>query len=123
MDKVLSDLIRNEEFPNAEQLRLLQAFVNRLKLELLENLQHRVGASKEEPLLDVIHGYPGTGKSKLIEWMRKLMEVGLGWEHGIQFVCLACQNSMAARTNGFTFTVHYWSGIPARQVEGNGTWG
>ena len=51
--------------------------------------------------------------------MRKLMEDGLGWEHGIQFVCLAFQNAMAARINGFT--VHHWSGIPARHHEGKST--
>ena len=39
------------------------------------------------------------------------MEVGIGWTHGVQFVCLAFQNAMAALINGYT--VHHWSGIPA----------
>ena len=55
----------------------------------------------------------------MIAWMRELMEEGLGWEHGVQFVCLAFQNAMAAHINGFT--VHHWSGIPARNEEGSGT--
>ena len=45
------------------------------------------------------------------------MEEGLGWEHGVQFVCLAFQNAMAAQINGHT--VHHWSGIPARSDDGN----
>ena len=51
--------------------------------------------------------------------MRELMEKGLGWIHGIQFVCLAFQNAMAAQINGFT--IHHWTGIPSRAVEGNTT--
>ena len=51
--------------------------------------------------------------------MRERMEVGLGWIHGRQFVCLAFQNAMAAQINGFT--IHHWFGIPARAVDGNTT--
>ena len=67
----------------------------------------------------MIHGFPGTGKSRVISWMRKLMEEGLGWEHGVQFVCLAFQNAMAAQINGNT--LHHWTGIPCRAVDGNTT--
>ena len=45
------------------------------------------------------------------------MEEGLGWEHGVQFVCLAFQKAMDAAINGFT--VHHWSGIPTRDGDGN----
>ena len=88
-------------------------------MEVLEQQLQRVNTSDEEPLLDVVHGFPGTGKSRLIHWMRLLKEKGLGWQHGIHFVCLAFQNAMAARINGFT--IHHWSGIPTRQTDGNNT--
>ena len=91
--------------------------MRRLKVEWLEKQQGNVNQSPEEPLLDVVHGFPGTGKSAVIGWMRQLMEEGLGWEHGVQFVCLAFQNAMAAQINGHT--VHHWSGIPARNDDGN----
>ncbi len=39
--------------------------------------------------------------------------------HGVQFLCLAFQNAMAAHINGCT--IHHWSGIPARAVDGNTT--
>ena len=45
------------------------------------------------------------------------MEESSGWQHGVQFVCLAFQNAMAAHINGFT--IHHWSGIPARPKDGN----
>ena len=108
-----------DEHPNAEQQTFLEHFVRRLKVEVLEERQRTVGASRQEPLLDLVHGFPGTGKSRVIAWMRQLMEEGLGWIHGRQFVCLAFQNAMAAQINGFT--IHHWSGIPARAVDGNTT--
>ena len=51
--------------------------------------------------------------------MRTLMEDGLGWVHGTQFVCLAFQNAMAAHINGYT--IHHWSGIPTRPKHGKNT--
>ena len=88
-----------------------------MKVEYLEKQRGKVNRSPGEPLLDLVHGFPGTGKSAIIAWMRQLMEEGLGWEHGVQFVCLAFQNAMAAQINGHT--VHHWSGIPARSDDGN----
>ena len=76
-------------------------------------------SSQEAPLLDLVHGLPGTGKSRVIAWMREIMETALGWTHGVQFVFLAFQNVMAASINGFT--LHHWSGIPAHYSEGHGT--
>ena len=75
-------------------------------MEVLEVLQRRVGESAEEPLLDLIHGFPGTGKSKVIQWMRTLMEDGLGWEHGVQYQCLATRNTMVALVG--SSTMHSW---------------
>ena len=99
--------------PNEEQRIFLQHFVQRTKLEVVEQQRERVNESSDEPLLDLMHGFPGTGKSRVIRWMRQLMEKGLGWEHGVQFVCLAFQNAMAAQING--------SGIPARALDGSNT--
>ena len=56
----------------------------------------------EEPLRGLIHGLPGTGKSQVIAWIRKFLEEALCWEHGVHFVCVAFQNSMAALIKGTT---------------------
>ena len=76
-------------------------------------------AAEGEPLFDLIHGVPGAGKSKLIGWLRQFFEEVLGWRHGVQFVCLAFQNVMAALVSGFT--VHHWAGIPIGEAEGTST--
>ena len=43
-----------------------------------------------------MHGIPGTGESQVINWICRFFEEALGWEHGVQFVCIAFQNRMAA---------------------------
>ena len=103
-------MIAAEGHPNAEQ-QTLEHLVRRLEVGVLEERQRTVGASRQEPLLDLVHGFPGTGKRRVITWMRQLMEDGLGWINGRQFVCLVFQNAMAAQINGFA--IHHWPGIPA----------
>ena len=41
-------------------------------------------------------------RSRVIAWIRRLFETGLGWEHGVQFMCVAFQNRMAAAIGGTT---------------------
>ena len=118
INSVLHEIRNREERPTDEQNKILDHFVARLKLEMREARRQTINTASEDPLLNLIHGLPGTGKSRLIKWLRELMERGLGWTHGVQFVCLAFQNAMVAQINGFT--IHHWSGIPAR-VEGQGT--
>ena len=117
LDMAFKDMCAEEEPPNQEQRAFLVHFRDRLKLEVLEQQQQRVNKSVKEPLLDLVHGFLGTGKSRVIHWMRVLMEKGLGWQHGVQFVCLAFQNSMAAHINWLT--IHHWSGIPTRPMACN----
>ena len=72
--------------------------------------------TQDEPLFQVIHGLPGTGKSKVIAWICELFTDVLGWEHGNQFVCLAVQNTMASNIGGHT--IHHWGGISFKDDQG-----
>ena len=119
IDDVLNSIRAGAKKPNHEQQAFLNDFSERLKAERREQVSDTTNRGPGEPMLDLIHGFPGTGKSAVIAWMRELMEDGLGWEHGVHFVCLAFQNAMAAQLNGFT--VHHWSGIPTRDGGGCGT--
>ena len=88
----------------------LQALVERLLAEAdseHNGNQHNV---TEEPMFDMTHGMPRSGKSELINWIREAFECFLGWTRGVQFVCLAFQDGMTAHNNGYT--VHHWAGSP-----------
>ena len=91
LDAIMEEILSRTQHPNTEQENFLKHFIARLKIEVIEQQQRTINQTQTEPLLDLVHGFPGTGKSATIAWMRELMEEGLGWEHGVQFVCLAFQ--------------------------------
>ena len=103
--------------PSAEQFAILQRVAHRMKFEMRQEqspTSTRI-CDSEEPLFDLIHGLPGTGKSAVIAWLKDLFHE-IGWQHDVQYVCLAVQNAMAANIGGHT--IHHWSGIPITQAEG-----
>ena len=106
----ITSLMSRDIRPTEEQRAVLEALVERVEIEATEEQSNTRERSEGEPLFGLVHGFPGTGKTELIFWIRELFEKQLGWTHGIQFVCLAVQNIMAANINGFT--IHHWSGIP-----------
>ena len=113
----LEQLQLRAERPTAEQLLVLQAIVGRITAEAAaEQSAKRRLRSTSEPLFDMAHGQPGCGKSRLIGWIREVFEEVLGWQHGVHFVCLAFQNTMAAQIAGET--IHHWSGIPVVEADG-----
>ena len=105
--------------PNAEQEKVLRRLLARVLEESRLEQTDAKAQSKAEPLRDLVHGCPGTGKSAMTAWIRDLFENVLGWEHGVQFVFLSFQNTMAADINGFT--IHHWAGIDPTAADGSTT--
>ena len=64
---------------------------------------------REQPLLSFCHGSPGTGKSRVIKWVRRMFEEALGWNHEDEFLCVAFQNRVAHAMGGST--MHYGGDI------------
>ena len=114
----LRELQGRKESPTAEQAAFLESLVERLVAEAREEQLQSQAKSASEPMLDMVHGVPGAGKSRLIAWVREAFETQLGWKHGVQFVCLAFQNAMAAAIGGFT--IHHWTGISIGETAGTG---
>ena len=79
LDAVFAKICAEEEKPNCDQLAFLEHLVCRLNLSILEHQQDGINVTATEPLLDVVHGFPGAGKSHVIKWMCVLMPEGLGW--------------------------------------------
>ena len=63
----------------------------------------------------MIQGLPGAGKSEVIKWIKELFEIVYGFEHGVHYVCIASQNTMAALIGGFTN--HSWGGVPVTHTQ------
>ena len=118
IDTWLKELASRKELrPTQKQMEFLKALCDRIKTEAQEESTATVRSDRgrqrgreREPMFDMIHGVPGCGKSQLIAWTQELFVNVLHWEHGVQFVCIAFQNAMAAHIDGFT--IHHWTGIP-----------
>lgn len=65
------------------------------------NTRERVHLN-EEPMLGVVHGWPGTGKGRVINWFVGMFTEGVGWKHGVEFLCLAFPNRVAYAMGGST---------------------
>ena len=105
LDTWLRQLASREKAPNADQFEFLKAVISRLLIEAKAEQEGNQTQVVDDPMFDMIHGVPGSGKSELIAWLREAFEDVLGWTHGVQFVCVAFQNAMAAHIQGFT--VHH----------------
>ena len=101
-----------EETPNNEQYAVLHAVRDRVLQECaLEKegagvLKRLRGFSavdeREEPFRGCCHGLPGTGKSRVIKWLVRMFREALHWNHGIEYQCVAFQNTVAAAMGGLT---------------------
>ena len=92
----LRNVMLEREPPTEEQMRILRKVADRVLQEfedekfgadVPEETRRSARGDCEEPLRGLIHGHPGTGKSKVIMWIRNFFEKALGWEHGVHFLC------------------------------------
>ena len=100
------------EPPTHEQMRVLHRVRDRLLLEFALNKEDEEVPdsirqiahvpSDVEALRGLVHGLPGTGKSRVLKWIKRMFEEVLGWEQGVHFICVAFQNRMAAAIGGNT---------------------
>jgi hypothetical protein len=97
--------------PNAKQSEVLELIHRRCVFETGgENDQN------EPPLLRLLHGLPGSGKSQLLIWVRAYFQEVWLWVEGREFSFLAPLNSMASNIGGST--VHSWGGISFKDKRG-----
>ena len=67
-----------------------------------------------EPRFELVHSEVASGKSTVIARLRELFVDVQGWQHGIQFVCLAFRKTQAAQIDGYT--IHRWANIPTNYL-------
>ena len=73
--------------PNAEQLSVLEKVAARVERECLEERAELTASSNEDPLPQVVHGLPGTGKNRVIAWIGELFVDVLEWTSGALMGC------------------------------------
>jgi hypothetical protein len=95
--------------PNREQLKVLEVVIRRCNTEAEQEGVDDINPAGDEPLRMLLHGLPGTGKSRVILWLRELFEDIFGWVHSAEFQCLASFNTMAALIRGNT--IHSWGEV------------
>ena len=106
---------KSKKIPNPKQKQVLDVLHAACVKE--ESEKHAEEKSQVSvPLRQLIHGLPGSGKSKLLIWIRSYFEDVWRWTYGEQFCFLAPLNSMANNIGGNT--VHSWGGIPFKDRRG-----
>ena len=98
---LISDHVRSSL--NPEQREFLQLVVQRVLVEYGLMQAHQTTRNSEEPLLWLLHGGPGTGKSHVLNFVRReLFQQLLGYVQGIDFQVTAFQATNAADISGQT---------------------
>ena len=108
-----TELLQAKVQPDEEQMGVLEAVLERCKLEATAEATDTIHKCPGDPMLAIVHGLPGAGKSEVIKWLRKLFEK-LGWTDNAEFMCAAPMNSMAALIGGRT--VHNIGGLGYRSA-------
>ena len=107
--KWLQAVKTEKDVPTTEQFDVLSKVADRVLVEvrllkegILLPKAHPLRKVAEQPLLGLCHGSPGTGKSRVITWIRRFFMEALGWKHGDEFLCVAFQNRVAYAMEGNT---------------------
>eukprot|EP00973_Karenia_brevis_P091389 12407236-Karenia_brevis.AAC.1 len=92
--------------PDAEQLRIIDAVIERCIIEAREEQTGNVNASPAEPDRILVLGLPGSGKTEVVRWLTD-PECGLfpcvfNWKIGVQYQKVAPMNTMACQIGGIT---------------------
>ena len=90
----------------AAQLEMLRIVCQRVCDELQESNDD---VARSDPLMWLLHGGPGTGKSEVLIMVKELFRDVCGWEMGFEFQMMALQAVMAQLLEGDT--IHHACGI------------
>ena len=103
---------------NGEQFDVINQVVQRVLVEEREKMHPREHTS--DPLLHLMHGRPGVGKSHVLKELREFFEEVMKWTIGVEFNIVALQAVMATALGGET--LHHVAGINPFASEGKSSY-
>ena len=71
LEEWLTSLEERDEPPTPEHKAFLETILRRLAVEARSEQARATQEEDGEPLFHMVHGVPGAGKSKLIQWLRE----------------------------------------------------
>ena len=106
------------KIPTDAQKEVLNAVHDRRVAEhMLENgVEGPSVEASQQPLLRLIHGLPGSGKTELLHWIRSYFEQVWHSTLGVEFMFIAPMNTMASSIGGAT--VHSYGHVPFKDRRG-----
>ena len=108
----IRDVILNEgNVPNEKQEQVLSVVHERCVTE-----ETVADGTISDPLLRLVHGLLGSGKPRLLVWLRSYFTEVWQWTENREFVFLAPLNSMACNIGGST--VHGWGRVAFKDKRG-----
>ena len=87
---------------NAKQRDFLELVVDRIAVEIGVLQVTEAVRKNEDPLVWLLHGPPGTGKSHVLHYVRKLLDDVLGYRYGLDYEVVAFQAVNAMDLGGKT---------------------
>ena len=102
-----SDAVRGQT--NAKQFEMLEHVVDRLLVEYNLAKPEDTKRQSVEPLVWLLHGPPGTGKSHVLKFLRQLFDEVMGFRQGIDYEFTALQAVNAKDIKGKT--LHHALGL------------
>ena len=105
--------------PNLQQRTILELVHERRVVEHVYENGEGIPSTTScpEPLLRLIHGLPGSGKTQVLRWLQSYFEQVWSWTLGLEFVFIAPMNSMASNIQGST--IHSWGQIAFKDRRGS----
>ena len=98
----MQGLLQRDIAPTPEQEIILRNVIDRIIDESEDLRAQETRRDVKGPLLGLLLGRPGAGKTLVLRWIRELFEQVLGWEHCKEFIYVVFQYKTAAMIGGCT---------------------
>ena len=95
--------------PDERQWEIINAVIQRCEVEADRCTSRRTVRDRAIPNIMLVHGFPGSGRSRIIHALHSYWQEVRGWGEGVEYFTTAPMNSMAFLVGGST--LHTFAGF------------